>query len=99
MNKVAIPTLPKPVAVKVRVDGSAIAIINTQTIGLSGASLPVDELPLTENSFVELEFLDGQDRLIVPARVSAVGETELSLEYELIDEAFRHWYQRQSAQI
>ena len=99
MSDVAMPMLKTPISVKVRVDNSPVAIIKTTRVGRRSAYLPLEELPLTEGSFVELEFFDGIDRLIVPARVTAVGETELTLEYEQTGETFEHWYNTQLARL
>ncbi len=83
--------LPKAVSVKIRIDGVAVAIIKTRRVGAKTAQISTDELPLTRDSFVELEFFDGADRLIVPARVSDVNDTDLTLEYEQTGETFEHW--------
>lgn len=95
MPNSTIAALPKAIAIKVRIDGSVIATIKTTAIGLREARLLTEELPLTLNSFVELEFFDGADRLIVPARVSHVGDTEVTLVYEQTGEIFEHWHARQ----
>ncbi len=91
MNNAAPKPLAKPVSVKVRIDGTAVAVVKTNKIGPRQAVFLIDELPLTVNSFVELEFVDGADRLIVPALVSLVGETELTMDYEQTGETFAHW--------
>ncbi len=91
MNNSALKPLPKAVSVKVRVDGTAVAIVKTHKIGFKQAQLPIDDLPLTENSYIELEFFDGADRLILPAWVSHVGDTELTADYEQTGETFDHW--------
>ena len=83
--------LAKAISIKVRVDGSAVAIVKSNRVGNRTAYLPSAELPLTEQSFVELEFFDGADRLIVPAIVTAVGEHQLTVQYEQVGEIFEHW--------
>ncbi len=95
MKDVAIKPLPHPVSVRIRVDGTPVAVVKTSNVGLRQALLPIEELPLTENSFAELEFFDGADRLIIPARVSAVGDAELTMDYEQTGEIFEHWINTQ----
>ncbi len=95
MNNSAPTSLARDVSVKVRVDGSPVAVVKTNKVGFRQAVFPMDELPLTVDSFVELEFFDGADRLILPARVSAVGETELTMDYEQTGEIFEHWLNTQ----
>ena len=91
MTSPAPDLLPKAVSVKIRIDGVAVAIIKTRRVGARTAQIPTDELPLTLNSFVELEFFDGADRLIVPACVSEISDTDLTFEYEQTGETFEHW--------
>lgn len=95
MNEAASKTLAKDVSVKVRVDGSPVAVVKTRKVGFRQAVFPLDDLPLTVDSFVELEFFDGADRLILPARVTAIGKTELTMDYEQTGEIFEHWLNTQ----
>lgn len=95
MTDPTLKPLRSPVSIRIRVDGSSVAVVRTDRIGLREAVLPIDDIPLTENSFAELEFFDGAHRLTLPARVSAVGESELTMEYEQTGEVFEHWFNTQ----
>lgn len=83
--------LGKPVSIKVRVDGSVVAIVKTDRVGRRSAVLPSESLPLETDSFVELELFDGVARLVLPAKVTEVSEGELTVVYEQSGKTFEHW--------
>ena len=97
MNDESFECLARPVSVRIRVDDAAVAIVKTIRVGRRTIRLPARDLPLTKSSFVELEFFDGADRLIVPACVTQVDTEELTLAYEQTGKIFEHWYNENRA--
>ncbi|MGB7182396.1 MAG: hypothetical protein WBD51_10720 [Burkholderiaceae bacterium] len=87
--------LPQPIVVSVRVDGTVVAQISTARIGEKVAFLPVEQVPLTQHSFLELDILNGDQRLIVPGYVTHVGDNEVTIEYEQTDATFIKWRKSQ----
>lgn len=79
------------VVVKVRVDGRVVATTVSRHISESAVVLAADALPLSVNSFVELDFFDKGDRFLVPARVDDSDGHELTITYEQVGAHFLDW--------